>query len=67
METVNVCRDVSRGGEANFLSFSELERETKNKIIKKFFLTQATSRKNEREAQRLSASLTGGRRRSSSS
>jgi hypothetical protein len=49
METVNVCRDVSRGGEANFLSFSELERETKNKIIKKFFLTQATSRKKTRE------------------
>lgn len=64
-ECLQGCREG--GGEANFLSFSELERETKNKIMKKFFLTQATSRKKTREKQRLSASLTGGRRRSSSS
>lgn len=56
---------VERGGSK--LSFILRAGETKNKIIKKFFLTQATSRKKTREKQRLSASLTGGRRRSSSS
>jgi hypothetical protein len=45
-------------GEANFLSFSELEREEKNKI-KKFFFSHKQPVEKTREKQRLSASLRG--------